>query len=479
MPVREDERRSGRDLRRGAALVVMLAAMAMDLLDVAIVNLALPSIREDLDTSTTATTWIVAGYPLAFGALLVTGGRLGDAFGRKRMFVVGVAGFALTSALCGAAPSGAVLIVGRVLQGVFAALMTPQILSVIQVEFTPSERPKAYAAFGAVQGVSTIGGPILGGLLVDLDLWDLGWRLIFLINLPIGAITVIASVLLLRESRADGEQSFDALGVVLLAAPLVCLLLPLTQAGEHGWSAGTIAILVASLPLFALFARQQSRRDREGGMPLLPPRLFRQRGFAGGFLAGTVFFAGVVGFLMVFAMVMQDGYGYAPREAGLLLIPYSLGIAVSSALSFPLVPRLGRGLIRLGALVKAAGMAALLVAFVLAGDGLSWWHPLPGLLICGIGMGLVAPTVADVALARVRPSDAGAASGGLITAGQIGGATGVAAVGAIFFGLVGAHADHLEAFTGALVFEIVVMLLAAALAGVIPKPSAQDREAAS
>src|SRR5690606_23972476 len=306
-----------------------------------------------------ALAWIVASYPLCFGVLLVTGGRLGDAFGRKRMFIAGVAGFTAASVLCGAAPTVAALIAGRVLQGVFAALMTPQILSVIQVEFLPDQRPKAYAAFGAVQGIATVGGPVVGGLLIDADLFGLSWRPIFLINLPVGLAAVAAAAVLLRESRAEQAQRFDAGGVLLLGLPLLLLLYPLIQGGEHGWSGLHALMLAAVVPLFLLFTRHQARRDRAGGMPLVPPRLFRQRGFTGGVLIGTAFFAGVTGFLMVFAVTLQTGLGFSPREAGLILFPYSVGIAAASGASFSLVPRLGRRLIALGALVFEIGVMLL------------------------------------------------------------------------------------------------------------------------
>lgn len=468
--------------RRWIALAVMLAAMAMDLLDVAIVNLALPAIRAETGASPAALTWIVASYPLTFGVFLVLGGRLGDRFGRKRMFMLGVLGFTLASVLCGLAPSAGPLIVGRVLQGVFAAIMTPQILSVIQINFTPAERPKAYAAFGAVQGVATVGGPVLGGVLIDADLFGLAWRPIFLINVPIGLVTIIAAAVLLAESRAEGARQFDITGVALLGLPLFLLLFPLIHGAEAGWGPTSALMLLAVAPLFALFLWHQHRRDRAGHAALVPPRLFRQRGFTGGVLTGMVFFAGVVGFLMVFALTMQVGLGFTARSVGMMLIPYSIGIAAASGMAFPLVPRLGRSLIALGAVVKGSGMAILLATF-LAVDAITWWHPLPGLLVCGIGMGLVAPTIADVALARVQSSDAGAASGGLITSGQIGGATGVALISSVFFGVLALSTagvteagpgEFTHAFLWALAFEILVMAVAAVLTLVLPRTASAD-----
>lgn len=477
---------TGHGRHRWIALAVMLAAMAMDLLDVTIVNLALPAISADTGASPAALAWIVASYPLTFGVFLVLGGRLGDRLGRRRMFIVGVFGFTIASILSGLAPSAAPLILGRVLQGVFAAIMTPQILSVIQVNFSAAERPKAYAAFGAVQGIATVGGPVLGGVLIDADLFGLAWRPIFLINVPIGLITIVAAALLLPESRADSTGKFDVTGVVLLGLPLFFLLFPLIHGAEQGWDWRTTLMLLAVVPLFALFLWNQNRRDRAGYAPLVPPRLFRQRGFTGGVLTGAVFFAGVVSFLMVFALTMQTGLGFTAREVGLILIPYSLAIAAASGMGFPLVPRLGRNLIALGAMVKGCGMAILLITFLVV-DDITWWHPLPGLLVCGLGMGLVAPTIADVALARVQPADAGSASGGLITSGQIGGATGVALISSVFFGVLalsstgssGAGPEEFTyAFLWALAVEVLLMGMVAVLTRVLPRtaPTPSDTD---
>ncbi|SDJ21376.1 MFS transporter [Nonomuraea jiangxiensis] len=456
--------------RRWLGLWVMMLAMVMDLIDVAIVSLALPSIQADLNASPAALEWIVAGYPLTFGVMLVTGGRMGDALGRRRMFLWGVAGFIVASALCGLAPNAEVLIVSRLAQGVFAGLMTPQILSMIQVAFTPDERPKAYAIFGAASGIAQVSGPLVGGLLIEADLFGYGWRAIFLINLPIGILTLIASVILLRESKSEEAQRFDFPGVGLLTLALLLVLYPLIQGRELGWPLWAFVMLATAVPAFALFAWYQGRRDRRMATPLVPPRLFKQRAFTGGLLTGITFFIGVTGFLVVLAITLQTGLGFSALHAGLSLLPYALGIAAAAGASFGLVPKLGRLLIVIGALIKAVGMAVLMVMVTGAGEGLTSWHLVPGLLIAGIGMGLVSPTIADIVLVGVRSEDAGAASGILITAGQLGAAIGVALIGVVYFGTLSAG-SYLGAFGNALLFQIAVFVLSALLALLVPKPA--------
>ncbi|MFI6504899.1 MFS transporter [Nonomuraea typhae] len=453
---------------RWLGLWLMMTAMVMDLIDVAIVSLALPSIQEDLGASAAALEWIVAGYPLAFGVTLVTGGRMGDVLGRRRMFLWGVAGFVVASVLCGLAPDAGVLIVARLAQGVFAGLMTPQILSMIQVAFTAAEQPKAYAIFGAASGLAQVSGPLAGGLIIQADLFGYGWRTIFLINLPIGVFTLIASAIVLRESRSGEERRFDFPGVGLLTLALLLVLYPLIQGRDQGWPAWAFVLLAASVPAFALFGRHQERRDRRLATPLVPPRMFRQRAFTGGLLTGITFYVGVTGFLVVLAITLQTGLGFSALDAGLSLLPYALGIAAAAGASFGLVPRLGRLLIVIGGLIKAIGMAVLMVMIPAAGEDLTSWRLLPGLLIAGVGMGLVSPTIADIVLAGVRRQDAGAASGILITAGQLGAAIGVALIGVVYFGTL-TSGSHIDAFRNALLFQIATFVLSALLAFLVPR----------
>jgi EmrB/QacA subfamily drug resistance transporter len=469
--------------RRWLALAVVMLAVAIDLIDTTIVNVAIPSIQEDLGATAAAIEWIVAGYTLAFAVLLITGGRLGDAFGRKRLFLLGVAGFTLASAIAGLAQTPEGLIAARVGQGALAALMVPQVLSMIQVHFPREERPKAYGMYGAFAGIATISGPIVGGLLVQADLFNLGWRPIFLINVPVGIATLVAAARLVPESRAEHAQRFDFTGVGLVSGALLLLLYPLVQGRELDWPAWSFVSMAASVPAFALFAWHQRRRSRGSGSPLVPLGLFRQRAFVGGVLAGLVFFSGVASFFLVLTITLQSGLGFSPLHTGLTALPWSIGIAAASGASLQLAPRLGRRLTVTGALVMAAGMGAVLLAVDRDGADLSSWALAPGLLSAGLGMGMVAPTLIDVALAGVRGRDAGSASGVVNTSLQLGGAIGIAVIGVIFFGQLpeGSQlaADPATGFSStlrnALWFEVGVYVLSAAAMLLLPKKASDAR----
>jgi EmrB/QacA subfamily drug resistance transporter len=455
--------------RRWLALAVLLLAMAMDLIDTTIVNIALPAIRDDLGAGPAELEWIVAGYTLAFALGLITGGRLGDVYGRRLVFLLGVVGFTLVSVLCGVAWSPETLIAARLAQGAFAALMVPQVLSTINVGFPPSERAKAYGLYGAFAGIATVSGPLVGGVLVEADLFGLGWRPIFLLNVPVGIVTVIAAIALVPESRDARPPRLDLAGVGLVTIALVLLLYPLVQGREAGWPAWTFASLAASLPAFALFAAHQARRARSGASPLVPLALFRERAFTGGVLAALMFFSGVAGFFLVLTLALQVGLGLPPLHTALTFLPWSVGIAAAAGASIQLAPRLGRRLTTAGALAMAAGMAALLLAVDRAGGDLDSWSLAPGLLVCGLAMGMVAPTLVDVTLTGVRDRDAGSASGVLNTAVQLGGAIGVALIGVVFFSLVPSQ-GFVGALDDALWFQVGVFLLSALAMLLLPAP---------
>lgn len=460
--------------RRWLALVAMLLAAAMDLIDTTIVNVAIPAIRGELGATAATAEWIVAGYALLFGIGLITGGRLGDAFGRRRVFLIGVSGFMVASLGCGLAPTAAVLVIGRLAQGALAAVMVPQILTVIQVNFSAAERSKAYAAYGACAGIATVSGPVVGGALVQADLFGLGWRPIFLINIVLGLIALACVAAWLPESRVEGGHRFDLPGMALLAAALGLLLYPLVEGPQQGWPRWGFVLMAAAVVMFAVFAGQQRHRHRRGGWPLVRLGLFTQRGFTGGVVTQLALYAGVTGFFLVLALTLESGYGFTALHAGLTFLPFSIGIAASSGASGQLAPKLGRRLTTIGVLVMAAGMSGLLLAVHLAGPQPGTWPLVPGLVVAGLGMGLVAPTLVDVSLAGVHRHDAGSASGVITTAGQLGGAIGVAVIGAVFFGALphrglSRAGDYSTAFAAALAYEIGVFFLAALLMLILPK----------
>src|SRR5580692_889544 len=428
-----------RDPRRWLTLVILLAAAFMNLLDVSIVNIAIPSIQRDLHASYADVQWALAGYTLAYALVLITGGRLGDTFGRKRLFLIGVIGFTIMSALCGAAQSPGMLIAARVVQGAMGAIMVPQVLAVIQVIFPPAERIKALAGFGITAGLGTVSGPLLGGLLIQHNLFGLGWRPIFLINVPVGILAVVASSVLVRESRAPQPPKLDPVGVGLISAALLLLLYPLVEGRQLGWPAWTFISMAAAVPVLAGFIGYERMKTRRDGSPLVPLSLFRDRGFSAGMAVTLVFFLGIASFALVLTLFLQLGLGFTPLHAGLTFLPFSIGVLLSSGAAARLAPRFGRGVTMAGALVIAAGMAGVIAATDHYGAAVTTWDLVPGLVAAGLGLGAVIAPLADIVLARVPSQDAGSASGVFNTGLQLGNSIGIALIGVIFFGLLGAQ----------------------------------------
>jgi EmrB/QacA subfamily drug resistance transporter len=462
------------DPRRWIALGVLLLAAAMDLIDTTVATLALPVIGDELGAGAAALEWIIAGYALAFALGLITGGRLGDVFGRRRVFLIGLVGFTAASAVCGLAPTPAVLVAARVVQGAFAALMIPQVLSIIAASFPAADRAKAYGMFGAVAGVATVVGPLLSGVLLELDLFS--WRPIFLINIPLGLVTIAAARAFVPESRTDNPPRLDLGGVGILTGALVLLLFPLVEGHQLGWPVWTFAAMAASLPALGLFAVHQRRRELRGASPLVPPALFRRRAFAGGTLATLAFFSGPPSLLFVIAITLQ-ALGFSPLHTALTFVPLSLASVPAAAASVALAPRLGRHLMVGGALVVAFGIAGVLLSVHLAGAALTTWALLPGMIVTGLGLGLVAPTLIDVVLAGVDPRDAGAASGVRSTASQLGGAIGVALIGLIFYGALpgpelaaNPRDGYVHALTSGLWYALAIAVLSALAMLLVPKP---------
>src|SRR5215475_8339999 len=427
------------DPRRWLTLVILLLAAFMNLLDVSIVNIAIPSIQRNLGASYADVQWALAGFTLAYALVLITAGRLGDTFGRKRLFLIGVAGFTLMSALCGAAQSPGQLIVFRVVQGAMGGIMIPQVLAVIQVTFPPSERIKALAGFGVTAGLGTVSGPLLGGLLINANLFGWDWRPIFLINVPVGIFALAASAVLVRESRSPSPPKLDPVGVVLISAALLLLLYPLVQGRELGWPTWTFVSMAVSVPVFALFVAWERFKERRDGSPLVPMRLFGERGFSAGMAIAVTFFLGIASFGLVLTLFLQLGLGFTPLHAGLTFLPFSLGILVSSGAAARLAPRFGRGVTMAGALIMAAAMTGLIVIVHHYGAVVSTWDLVPGLVAAGFGLGAVIAPLADIVLDRVPHKDAGSASGVFNTGLQLGNSIGIAVIGVIFFALLGSQ----------------------------------------
>lgn len=430
------------DPRRWIALAIVLSAGFMVLLDTSIVNVAVPSIRNNLGASFAQIQWVLAGYTLAYALLLISGGRLGDLYGRKRLFLIGMAGFTLASALCGLAPSAAVLVGSRVIQGVMAALMFPQALSVIQVSFQPRERGAALGIFGAIVGLATIMGPLAGGLIIGSDTTGGAWRFVFLVNLPIGLISLAAAARLMGESRAPQATRLDLVGVAIASLGLFMLVFPLVEGRDANWAPWTYGSMAASGAVLAAFVLYELSVSRSGRSPLVQLRLFRNRAFSVGSVIAVVFFAGIPAFAFTFSLMLQAGLGFTALQAGLTFIPFSIGTALGSALSVRLAPRLGKGILLLGSALLTAGMLANITVLHAAGGGVTSLQLTPALLASGLGLGCVIAPLTNIILAGVRLGDAGSASGMLTTVMQVGGAFGVALMGVIFFNLLGTSADR-------------------------------------
>lgn len=423
---------------RWLVLAIVLAAEIMDLLDSTVVNIAAPTIRKDLGGTYAAIQWIAAGYTLAFAVMLITGGRLGDIFGRRRMFLLGAAGFTLSSVACAFATSPELLIGSRVLQGALGAVMIPQGFGVIKAIFPPTEMGRAFAAFGPVMGLSAVCGPIMAGALIDADWFGTGWRMIFLINVPLGLVAFLGALRFMPESRTPGTHRLDLPGTLLVVAGSLMLVYPLVQGRELGWPVWTYALMAGALPVFGIFVWYERRRQYP---PLIEAGLFAKRAFSGGLAVVTGFFAGMIGFMLVFGLFLQIGLGYSPLSAGLTMAPWALGTAIGAALSgAALGPKFGRRVIHGGLLVMLAGLVGVWYTLHHYGVTTSGWALAPAVFVAGLGMGLVLAPLFNVILSGVEDHEVGSASGVLNAMQQLGAAIGVAVVGTVFFSLLGTQA---------------------------------------
>jgi EmrB/QacA subfamily drug resistance transporter len=437
---------------RWVALFVILAVEVMDLLDSLVTTIAGPVIRDELGGSLSLIQWLGAAYTLSMAVGLLTGGRLGDIFGPRRMFLIGAAGFTTASLLCALAWSPGVLIGARAIQGLFGAVMLPQGLGMLKRLFSEKEQATAFGAFGPVMGLSAVGGPILAGWLVGADYFGLGWRMIFFINLPLGLFAVFGAVKFLPEFRSGRAPRLDVLGVLLAGAGSALLLYPLVQGRELGWPAWTFVMLGVGLAVFGVFGVYEGRREKRGLDPLVTPSLFRRPSFTGGLVVGLVFFAALVGTSLIFTLYLQVGLGYSPLKAGLTTLPQAVGmVAGFVAAGAGLTEKLGRKLLLTGTVIMAFGAVGVGVTVYLAGAGINPYQLIPALLVLGAGMGLAMAPFFGIVLAGVSDEETGSASGALTSVQQLGGAFGIAVLGTIFFALLpGAVGQHVDTSAGEL-----------------------------
>ncbi len=429
------------------ALIVVLAATFVQLLDVSIVNVAIPSIQQTLHAAYADVQLVLSGYQLGFAATLIIAARLGDIYGRRRLFLIGMICFALASVACGAAATIEMLVISRVVQGIASALMFSQVLAIIQVMFAPRDRGGALGAYGATIGLGTILGPVAGGALIQIGLFADPWRAIFLVNVPICAIAVVAALRLLGESTAPTIPRLDIPGAVLSAVGLGCIIYPLSEGRTKGWPLWLDALLAVGVALLAVFLRYERGLSRAGRSPILDTGLFADRAFRVGAVLLTVFNAGVPAFFFAFNVYLQQGEGFSALASGLATVPFALGAAVTATTSDDIATRIGNRVLLAGSALLVLGMLALILTARLAGTQPQVYHFIPAMLLGGLGYGLFIAPAIDLILANVRRERAGAASGALPSMQQVGSALGVALIGIIFFGLLGGNAP--AAATGA------------------------------
>jgi len=460
--------------RSWSALAVLMTGTFMFVLDFFIVNVALPSIQQSLRAGEGAIEWIVAGYAISTAVLLVTGGRLGDQFGRRRVFAAGLAAFVLTSAACALAPDPAVLVAARILQGVGAALMAPNILSILGVVYSGPARVRAISVYGMVMGLAAVSGQLIGGVLIRTDLGGLGWRAIFWINVPLGVAALLASPRLVPESRASQRSRLDLAGVALITACLVAVVLPLVDGRQEGWPAWSWIALGSSVPLALAFAAHQRRKAARGGVPLLSPRVFASWPLRAGLITQTAFWCQQAASYLVIGLYLQQGRGLSPLAAGAVFAVLAAGYLLTSFPAPALTVRFGRSVIAAGAVLGAAGDGALYLAAghggtVSAMSSVAWLFP--GLVLLGAGQGLCITPLTTTVLSHADPASAGSVSGALSTAQQVGNSIGVAVTGMLFFSAV--DRGYGPAFQRSLLQMGVLLLAVAALTRLMP--SGQQR----
>jgi MFS family permease len=467
------------DARRWRMLPVILSATFIYAFDFNVVNVALPSLHAHLRAGPVALELIVGGYAFAYAAGLVTGGRLGDLFGYRRLFVHGMAAFIVASLLCGLSVTPAELVAARIAQGLAAAAMVPQVLALITAVFSPSERPAALAWFGVTGAVSGVAGQVLGGLMLDANLFGLGWRALFFVNLPVGAAVIILARRLLPRSRSGRRRiQLDVLGVLGVSGALAAALIPLTLGDSVGWPPWTFVLLAASLPLTALALGYERRLAARGGSPLMDLSLFGSAAFRAGLGIAVAFMAFFTSSMFVVSLLLQDGLGLTPLRAGLIFGPFSLAAIISALAGRRLVSRWGGpGVIRAGCLVSAVGVAGLGTALDGTRPGAETWLLailIIALGVVGAGNSMILTAYLGAALSAVRPAQAGAASGTLNTIQQFAGSAGLAAIGAMFFALLGDHPDGTRyAHAGAAVMwtGLALIVIMAGLTRFLPSPA--------
>jgi EmrB/QacA subfamily drug resistance transporter len=461
------------------AVSIVLVGAFMALLDTTIVNVALPSIRTGLHASAASLEWIVSGYALAYGLALVPGGRAGDRFGHKRTFLLGLTIFILASVGCGISQTQGQIVAARIVQGLGAGLFFPAISATIQHAFTGAARSKAFGVLGAVIGMSTAMGPLLGGVIIAVAGTHDGWRWVFLVNLIIGAVAIPMAAWLLPPTATRTRRGFDPVGLGLLTAGLLLLLVPLVEGQEAGWPAWTWICFGCCAIVIGVLTFWERQADRRGADPLLKPGLLKQTSFSAGAIFAVAFFGGFSSVFFTLSILWQEGLAHSALLTGLMIAPYSVGTLVSAANSDKLSARLGRMVLVLGCTLLLAGLALVVLVIHLTAPAVNGWYLIGPLLLAGVGTGMTIAPNQDFVLATVPRREAGTAAGILGTSQRVGTAIGIAVIGTVLFGTLkftpGPHAaarafSHSAqlALLANLGFMVVALVLVLALPREIP-----------
>ena len=460
---------------RWLILGIVLAAEIMDLLDSTIVNVAGPSLQRELGASPSALQWVIGGYTLTLGAGLVIGARLADRYSRRNIFLIGIASFTFASFLCAIAPTIEALIAFRLIQGFAGALVLPHVLGFIRDVFPPEEIGKAFAIFGPVFGLGGILGPVIGGFIIDADIASLGWRAVFLVNVPIGIVVIALAWIYLPKRASDHSIKIDLMGSLLIIASSGLLLLPLIQGQQAGWPLWTFVSLIVSLLGFVIFTFQQRRVISRNKTPLVDPDIFTSTTYNLGLAGIFTFFAGFTGVYLIITLFLQIGQGYTARGAGIANIAIALGTAVGGALSGAvLAEKFGTRVLQFGGLAQIAG--ALLIFFALPDmQSFNFWHIAPGMFISGFGTGLVVAALFDAILLAIKDALVSSASGVLSSVQSIASSVGVAIFGTIFFNQV-ATGNIDTGFKNALLLQVGLVCILLIITFFLPKKAVGSAE---
>ncbi len=451
-------------LRLRIILAIVLIANTLDLMDSTITNIAAPSIVNDIGGGQSLIMWLGTSYALAIGVLLVIGGRLGDRYGKRVMYLIGIAGFTIASAICGLSVSPIMIVAGRLIQGSFGALLIPQGVSILMATFSREQLPRAFSAFGPVMGLASISGPIVAGFIIDANIGGLHWRPMFLINISFGIIGFVAALKVLPHDNANPEEKLDIIGAILLGLMMFGLIFGLIQGSTNGWTALPSTSIAGGFIMFVSFGFRQ----KYAANPLIKPALLSNRGFTSGLLMELGFFAALNGFVYIISLFFQLILHFTPSKASLSMTPIAIGIIFSSLICRPMLSTFGRRVVSLGLLTTLVGTLSLFGLISIKGAAVSALMVAPIIFVLGLGMGACISSIYDVAISGVAQEETGSASGSLSAIQQLAAAIGSSIITTIFFNVF-KKTGGASAMTACTLVVAVIIVLCLGIVGLLPK----------